>query len=446
MVRWNRLGSVLAAVVLAAGLPVSARAHTGTSPAIAATPIVIQLDGQTLKTDVAPQIKNDRAFVPLRTIFEALGYQVSWNDAEKTVTARRDDQTLLLTIGSDVLTKKSDSSTRFYALDAAPYIWQERTLVPLRAIAESSGASVNWDSATRMVTISTQAAAESQDLLASVVTITTNATQGSGFVLESSGVIVTNCHVLAGATVAAVTFGNGAVYADDVTVLGYDLSSDLALLKIQKANLPTLPVGSSKSLTPGSAIRALGSPAGKQNTVTPGQVTQSTADYLITDAAVHAGNSGGPVVNEAGEVVGVVSFSVTTDAGATYQMAQRAEAIARIDRSQPLTLSEFNKAYHTPTPPRHLSVTQEGNQVYVNWEFLPNAKYYVVAVSDSREGEYTPLDSPLADNDYWAWNYPYCFGLTLQGRKTLHAFVRVAAVVDGHVSAWSQPVEINVKA
>jgi putative serine protease PepD len=140
--------------------------------------------------------------------------------------------------------------------------------------------------------------------------------QGSGFVFDSEGHIVTNDHVVDGAESVAVRLWDGAVY--DATVVGTDPSTDLAVIKVDApaSTLAPLELGDSTQLTVGEPVVALGSPFGLEGTVTSGIVSalhrQMTSpnnftinDSIQTDAAINHGNSGGPLVNAAGEVVGV---------------------------------------------------------------------------------------------------------------------------------------------
>jgi putative serine protease PepD len=140
--------------------------------------------------------------------------------------------------------------------------------------------------------------------------------QGSGFVYDDEGHIVTNQHVVDGADTVSVRLWDGSTY--DGTVVGSDPSTDLAVIKVDApANvLQPLALGNSDDLTVGETVVALGSPFGLEGTVTSGIVSalhrQMTApnnftinDSIQTDAAINHGNSGGPLVNGAGEVVGV---------------------------------------------------------------------------------------------------------------------------------------------
>jgi len=140
--------------------------------------------------------------------------------------------------------------------------------------------------------------------------------QGSGFVFDSQGHIVTNDHVVEGAESVSVRFWDGAIY--DATVVGTDPSTDLAVIKVNAPADAIVPLelGDSTQLTVGEGVVALGSPFGLEGTVTSGIVSalnrQMTSpnsftinNSIQTDAAINHGNSGGPLVNGAGEVVGV---------------------------------------------------------------------------------------------------------------------------------------------
>jgi putative serine protease PepD len=142
--------------------------------------------------------------------------------------------------------------------------------------------------------------------------------QGSGFVYDTAGHIVTNHHVVAGAESVSVRFSDGKTY--DATVVGSDPSTDLAVLEVDApaSALKPLALADSSALEVGDAVVAIGSPFGLEQTVTTGIVSalhrQITApnnfaidDAIQTDAAINHGNSGGPLLDMSGKVVGVNS-------------------------------------------------------------------------------------------------------------------------------------------
>ena len=136
---------------------------------------------------------------------------------------------------------------------------------------------------------------------------------GSGFIINSSGQIVTNSHVVDGADRVTVTLKDGRTF--DGKVLGEDPVTDVATIKINANNLPTLSVGNSDALQPGEAVIAIGNPLGLNNTVTSGIISATgrsssdigasdkRVDYIQTDAAINPGNSGGPLLNTRGQVI-----------------------------------------------------------------------------------------------------------------------------------------------
>ncbi|MBT9152683.1 MAG: Oligopeptide-binding protein AppA [Firmicutes bacterium] len=120
----------------------------GASPARAST-INITFNGRPLVADVAPVIRNGRSLVPFRAIFEALGARVTWDEATNTVAGYRGRQAVVLTIGSRTAWVNGPAVT----LDVAPQVINGRTMVPLRFIAESMGANVEWVAATNTVSV-----------------------------------------------------------------------------------------------------------------------------------------------------------------------------------------------------------------------------------------------------------------------------------------------------
>jgi Do/DeqQ family serine protease len=138
---------------------------------------------------------------------------------------------------------------------------------------------------------------------------------GSGFIISNDGKILTNAHVVDGADTVSVVLKDGRKLKGKV--LGKDELTDVAVIKIEGNNLPTIALGNSDNLQPGESAIAIGNPLGLDNTVTTGIISATgrnsnligAADkrvqYIQTDAAINPGNSGGPLLNARGEVVGM---------------------------------------------------------------------------------------------------------------------------------------------
>ena len=147
---------------------------------------------------------------------------------------------------------------------------------------------------------------------------------GSGVIVNPAGYILTNAHVVRGATRIRVKLSDGS--ESEAKVIGVDLPTDLAVIKIDvKKTLPPARMGDSDKLAVGDWVLAIGSPFGLEQTVTAGIISAKDRDtesgstpfqkFLQTDAAINPGNSGGPLVNLAGEVIGI-NTQIATSTGA----------------------------------------------------------------------------------------------------------------------------------
>lgn len=135
---------------------------------------------------------------------------------------------------------------------------------------------------------------------------------GSGVIVSEDGLIITNNHVIEGADEIRVTLQDREEFP--ATVVGVDPKTDLAVLRIEKTDLATIPWGDSENLEVGEFVLAIGSPFGLSRTVTMGIISATGRanvgiadyeDFIQTDAAINPGNSGGPLVNIQGELIGI---------------------------------------------------------------------------------------------------------------------------------------------
>ncbi len=152
---------------------------------------------------------------------------------------------------------------------------------------------------------------------------------GSGFVISADGYIVTNYHVIEKASQVVVMLHSGETLTAQVK--GYESTNDIALLKVEGENLPFVTLGSSDELQVGDQVAAIGNPLGELTaTMTVGYISAkdrivstdgTVINMLQTDAAINAGNSGGPLLNMYGEVVGITTakYSGNSDSGASIE-------------------------------------------------------------------------------------------------------------------------------
>jgi serine protease Do len=175
--------------------------------------------------------------------------------------------------------------------------------------------------------------------------------EGSGFIINSDGLVLTNAHVVANARQVTVKLVDRREY--QAKVLGHDERSDIALLKIEAKNLPSVKLGDPSKVKPGEWVLAIGAPFGFENTVTAGVVSAtgrslpdgSYVPFIQTDVAVNPGNSGGPLFNLDGEVIGVnsqiysrtggyqgVSFAIPIDVA--MQVGRQLQANGKVTRGK----------------------------------------------------------------------------------------------------------------
>jgi len=159
--------------------------------------------------------------------------------------------------------------------------------------------------------------------------VSRTASSGSGFIISENGYVVSNYHVVKGAQSLRVIMSDSKEY--EAKLIGYDEVNDLAVLKIEAEGLPYVKMGSSSALSVGEQVLAIGNPLGElTSTLTVGYISAkdrmvnidgTSMNMLQTDAAINSGNSGGPLFNMRGEVVGITTakFSGTSSSGATIE-------------------------------------------------------------------------------------------------------------------------------
>jgi len=154
------------------------------------------------------------------------------------------------------------------------------------------------------------------DVIDSVVSVIAGSVQGSGAIISDDGYIVTNYHVVNGAPSLKILTYEGQLY--DASFVGAETNTDLAVLKINAGTMQKLEFGNSNNVKVGEKVIALGNPAGFDFSVTEGIVSavhrmgpNGLRIYTQTDVPVNPGNSGGPLVNKEGKIIGINNFKIT---------------------------------------------------------------------------------------------------------------------------------------
>lgn len=174
---------------------------------------------------------------------------------------------------------------------------------------------------------------------------------GSGFIISSDGYILTNAHVVSGMNNIKVVLNSRREYRAEL--VGLDIQSDVALLKIEAADLPVVKIGQPKDLQVGEWVAAIGAPFGFENSLTAGIVSakgrslpsESYTPFIQTDVAINPGNSGGPLFNLKGQVVGInsqiysrsggfmgISFAIPIDVA--MNVADQLRQTGRVERGR----------------------------------------------------------------------------------------------------------------
>ncbi|SEN84323.1 stalk domain-containing protein [Paenibacillus sp. OV219] len=325
-------GLILSPVIGASGTASAATATTKATTAVAkaqSTAYTVVLDGKKLALNPAAQQINGTTFVPMRSIFNALGASLTWEASTKTIFIVKSRTTISLQLGS----KKAVQNGKTITLAQAPQQIAGATMVPLRFVAEALGADVQLAAnhtiritSIEAITKKAQEAAEQKEqekapvvlttkqIVAKndskVVMIMTDIAQGSGVVVGENQ-ILTNYHVMQGASEGSITTLNG----KDVEIqglVGYDKASDLAIIQT-KTPLGIDPVEIGFSAYKGDHVVAIGSPLGLQNTVSDGVISNiifDSAQLYQISAPIDHGSSGGGLFNDYGQLIGITSSGI----------------------------------------------------------------------------------------------------------------------------------------
>ncbi len=171
-----------------------------------------------------------------------------------------------------------------------------------------------------------------QDSLQSVVSVLTDKGQGSGAIIDEEGYVITNFHVIQYAKVIKVLDYDKVIY--NVEILGFDRDSDIAVLRIiSNETFEDLDFGNSDDLRVGQTVVALGNPFGLDFTATQGIISARRKasdgnEYIQIDVPINPGNSGGPVIDAAGDIIGIANFKISGGEGVGFAIpSNKAEEV-----------------------------------------------------------------------------------------------------------------------
>ena len=394
----------------------------------AANSVHVTLNGKPLSFDTAPYIENDRVLVPMRGVLESLGYSVHWKEHTKTVLAMKGSMEISLPLNSKTVTVNDKE----VLIDVPAKLHNGRTFVPLRFLAEYSGADVQWDELSSTVLIhSTEAQGYQKE--DAVVYIQTNKMQGSGVILSANGLIATNFHLIENASAMQFVCNDGSIYQGKTTIVGLDPQQDIALLKIEKTDLS--PALISRQYAVGDPVTAIGSPLGMRNTATQGNISGFDQDVISSTAVIAKGSSGGGLFDASGRLIGMTSFYGNEQ----YHSIPMANVL-QVPQNLSIPLSEIKNYRYTPTAPKNLRIVKKNKYAYISWSPVYDADHYYVYISDSENGNYKKLKNTSLKSDIWYWGFPQSFGISINPQKPY--YMKVSAVVNGVETPLSSPLKI----
>jgi S1-C subfamily serine protease len=217
---------------------------------------------------------------------------------------------------------------------------------------------------------------------------------GSGFLLSSDGKIATNLHVIREMKNGGVQLDSGEIF-DTFVILAFDERKDLAILQIAGFDLPAVELGNSNDVKTGEPVIAVGSPRGLQGTVTAGVVSSVRDDaagfkVIQTDAAVNPGNSGGPLVNGKGQVIGVVTSKVRASEGLNFAVPINYVRGLMASMEKPISIDGLRAALGVAPA----DVFKDGSSFPAQWKSMSTGTKYKVRV----QSEFIYLEALISDD------------------------------------------------
>ena len=262
---------------------------------------------------------------------------------------------------------------------------------------------------------------------------------GSGFFYEK-GKLATNYHVIENAMEIVLEYEDGTFYSDKVIITGYSQEHDLATLAIEDTNTKPLSLGDSDFIEKGENIYVIGSPRGLKNSLTNGLISGIRSTDIQINAGINPGNSGGALLNEYGDVIGVIYAKYEESENLGFAIP--VNLLKSLDKNLKLSIKDFlAETSVTPQAPTNVEAVYNGeNGFYISWDNV-GADYYVAYVSSNGDEYYELLDSN--GNNMWDWDYDYCINNYGYDPGDIVEYA-VVAVIDGNYSEWSYSMPVSI--
>lgn len=223
---------------------------------------------------------------------------------------------------------------------------------------------------------------------------------GSGFYTSTSGHIVTNYHVVNGANKLTIKENDGTLYTGTVKIIGYSEPWDLAVLDVDRTPKLILKTSDSNAVVVGQEVYAIGSPLGLQNTVSSGIISSIRSDGFQITAPISHGSSGGVLLNNKGEAIGVTYAGYSE--GENLGLAIPINQYTSLNKNQQLDLATFNKNANKVDKPAKIELVQTAvDTLDITWSEVAGAEYYKVYISESSTGPFDVLVDEY-NNDLWS--------------------------------------------
>ncbi|MFI3175702.1 MAG: trypsin-like peptidase domain-containing protein [Bacillota bacterium] len=394
----------------------------------------VTVDDKPLALSTSVTVEEQRFFVPLREVYEAIGYTVTWNPENQTIDLVKNGEVTRVKSGVALAYKSSE----VIPMEYAPKVINGTTMVTIDFFLDHTRVAATLDEETKVISVVTPSISIDR-MKESVVYIQTNLSQGSGVVLSSEGLIATNYHVIEGASSLQIKFNDGTVYTGRLSIVGIDVQKDIALIQLYDApSLAPARTNMSGSVLVNAPIYTIGSPLGQQNVVSSGFVLGSTADAINVSAELEKGNSGGGLFLDNGVLIGI-----TYGYGDNQNLAIPIDTVLSTPQTLLLSIDSLKNYTYEQKPIENFRYYVENDLACFTWSPVYKADYYYVSIAYSQEGPYQRLYNTVLQSDIWHWAYPYAFAINVDLKDDIF-FLRVSAVINGEETLTSEPMLVDL--